>query len=844
MSAPLASAEAIARLREDPNAYRTPESLRALAAQVEADAPGKLTVLYSGPVASDIGSGTIINAMRAAGENVRVIDNSQAAKFLQSDDFYHAVAETYGIQAPPLMDGTYRGPATDWLYHPTEGPWADASARFVDATKGEVRAIVSDAKPDRVFGATELPHALANPDISTLEGFPRATLVQAQASHGAQAPFDMIVARAYDHVGTLNVAVNYAGTPLRGDDGQLLLDSRAYLAGTAIEGKTPVFNDVTRPLADRMPAPGMHVQAGVTVMDAQAHAARQAMLQAENDRLLLRGAGALGAAAVAYDAATTGAHTADLLHQGNTLGAESEIVHFGGRNLGALGGAALGAELFGTAGAETGPADLLIGGAGAVVGAVAGKQLADAYDNHRIYHQTDPQGTTWQYDPKLPQQGWTRTVNDGFAERGLSSTHVETAPPALAERLTFQANNTAVELALAHPATPRDPYTQPAGPHDARSLTDAPWTRDAQTRQWSRTVTDAVMEHGLKSTHIDIATPQRAAQLDAAAEHTIAENLANSPRGLAEHYQAMYEQRGWQRLGPMPHAVVSALQAPDNTLLASDGHTYTHDAQGQWTTPGMLFGTNSAKGNVRAELDATYAQAHDQQAAVSPPSPSISSVAPRHEAQSAEASPQPSALAAPSRLFLELSAKIDRFTKAMDAGDREAMMKEVAHVEETPAWKEAWARAQAAVAEETRQQTQYLAQHPRDPRDATHPDHALHESIREQVISLHTQAGIFPTREMIGHLTASVARDARASGLDRVDQLHFNADRSAVVATQENNGYAMMGKIAATDIRQAMQTAPEQAYRQMAQETQRQAEVQQAIQQQIAQSRQTPSLGR
>ena len=72
MSPPLTSAEAIARLREAPNAYRTPESLRTLAAQVDADAPGKLTVLYSGRVANDLGSERIITAMTQAGEDVRV----------------------------------------------------------------------------------------------------------------------------------------------------------------------------------------------------------------------------------------------------------------------------------------------------------------------------------------------------------------------------------------------------------------------------------------------------------------------------------------------------------------------------------------------------------------------------------------------------------------------------------------------------------------------------------------------------------------------------------------------------------------------------------------------------
>ena len=46
-----------------------------------------------------------------------------------------------------------------------------------------------------------------------------------------------------------------------------------------------------------------------------------------------------GAAAVAYDTATTAHKTTDLLHTGNTTGAQSEFTHFASRNLSMLGGA-------------------------------------------------------------------------------------------------------------------------------------------------------------------------------------------------------------------------------------------------------------------------------------------------------------------------------------------------------------------------------------------------------------------------------------------------------------------------------------------------------------------------
>jgi len=103
----------------------------------------------------------------------------------------------------------------------------------------------------------------------------------------------------------------------------------------------------------------------------------------------------------------------------------------------------------------------------------------------------------------------------------------------------------------------------------------------------------------------EMASPARAEELDKAAEQTIAQNRAHSPQGVAAAYQAMYEQRGWDKLGPMPEAVTATLRDRDRTVLASDGHTYTQGADRQWSTPGMLYGRDEAKGAVREELDAT-----------------------------------------------------------------------------------------------------------------------------------------------------------------------------------------------------------------------------------------------
>lgn len=331
---------------------------------------------------------------------------------------------------------------------------------------------------------------------------------------------------------------------------------------------------------------------------------------------LVRGATALGAAAVVYDATTTATHTSNLLQQGNTIGARSEILHFGGRNLGALGGAALGVEVFGTAGAETGPFDLLIGGAGAIGGAIAGEKLANAYDNHRIYNQLDAQGLTWHYDPDKPQQGWTRDVPP------LPDTphgqHL-TAPPALADRLNYQASSVAVELALSHAPRPQDAYSLAAGIHDTPSIGESPWIRDAQTHGWSRMVATAVLEHGMVNAHEEHADPRRTLELNRESEAVLAHNAMQTPHAIAARYQSSYEQFGWNRFGPLPDPVAHALHESPARQQAPDGDTYTRNAQGQWTTP-KWFGLENqpARGNLGDELDDAYRRQSGHGSTVAP----------------------------------------------------------------------------------------------------------------------------------------------------------------------------------------------------------------------------------
>ncbi|WP_049622998.1 T6SS phospholipase effector Tle1-like catalytic domain-containing protein [Frateuria defendens] len=416
----------------------------------------------------------------------------------------------------------------------------------------------------------------------------------------------------------------------------------------------------------------------------------------------------LGTAALLGDAVQTGTKTVDLMRHGNDAGSQSEVLHFAGRNLAGWAGAGTFAAIGSTLGLQTGPGLIVTGAIGGAAGLFAGDKLADAYDHHRVYNQDDPQGRTWHYDPAQPQRGWTREIPPlPDAPHGQ---HL-VADAALASRLSYQASTTAVELALAREVVPRDPYAQPAAADDAPSRREAPWIRDPGSHHWTRQVTDRVLEHGLASTHTEIAGPGRAAQLDRAAEQTLRENVANSPAGMARRYQAAYAQEGWSRHGPMPEAVSHALHAPANRVAASDGHTYTQAADGQWSRPDRLFGTSPAEGRVREELDAS-----ERLAAAERPLPAGPALA-RQAAAAAPATPTP-----PGRLD-----------------------------------------------------------------DPAHPDHALFRQAREHIVQLDRQLGRTPD-QYTDNLASALAVQARADGLQRVDQIALSDDGSRLWAVQTPPG--------------------------------------------------------
>ncbi|WP_372173838.1 peptidoglycan-binding protein [Xanthomonas axonopodis] len=592
MNGSISAQDAIDRIRQNPGDYQTPESLRSLAAQVDANASGKVTVLYSGPAAKDIWSTDVIGSMIESGEDIRVIDKSQASKFLNSREFYTALADIYEISPRELIDGSHRGPATEWLYHPTQGPWADASGRFADATVGEVHAIVGDAQPSRVFGEIEVPRILANPNVSSIEGLPREALAGVKDRLGQQAAFELIVARAREHEGMLRIPAS--DDALR-ENKVLRLDNREYFRGTAIEGTSKALDQSTLPLSQRMSPPTEHAQAGQARWDEWQGRNIQATPEPEIPGLrragMTAGLAGLGVAATAYDASQAGERVGTLLAQDNLTAARSEALHFAARGAGGWAGGAAAAAIVGTTGA--GPVALVV--ADGYLFSAAADKAATLWDNRQIYAQTDKQGVNWEFNGSQ----WLRQEKADLPNDGVDTPQKQGmfALPEKARELNYHASGEATEQALGKVQS-SNPYVQPSTEADAAHLYARDWRHDPASGQWSRMVADDVDRNDRPVWTVDPASPERNAALDQQAAQVVDFNIARGPAAIAATYQAAYQRNGWEDFGPVPAAVQAALN-PDS-LQASDGKQYQHDTRGQWRHDGV-----AAEGNVPLELNAT-----------------------------------------------------------------------------------------------------------------------------------------------------------------------------------------------------------------------------------------------
>jgi hypothetical protein len=131
----------LGKLTASGNAYTT-KQLMDLAAQVSLDAApgytqGSVTLLYSGQI-NGVESIDYISRMIDDVPDIRVLNKIHVGQFLGDPEFQKAWLALTGGD-------------TSLLYNGSNGPWAQASARFVADTVGEVRVLAFSPRSDAVF---------------------------------------------------------------------------------------------------------------------------------------------------------------------------------------------------------------------------------------------------------------------------------------------------------------------------------------------------------------------------------------------------------------------------------------------------------------------------------------------------------------------------------------------------------------------------------------------------------------------------------------------------------------------------------------------------------------------
>ena len=299
-------------------------------------------------------------------------------------------------------------------------------------------------------------------------------------------------------------------------------------------------------------------------------------------------------AVAAYDAKETGERISTAFSQDNPSAVRSEATHFTARG---VGGAA----------AMFTPAAVGVSGGPAVALAVAdGYLLTEAFDRgarfldvRKITHQTASDGADYDFNGKQ----WIREdLRADFRDDGVQRLRQQdfAAPPEIERELNAKASAEAVKQAIGN-TDPRDPFEQPANPSDAPSTRPSPWRYEAQSGEWARARFEEIdpTDPRLPDREVrEVATAERAAELNRQALGVIDRNIVEGPAVLAAQYQVGAKRSGFGDFGAEPEAVATALNP--NTLEASNGKQYVRDAQGKWSHDGT-----PATGNRALELDAT-----------------------------------------------------------------------------------------------------------------------------------------------------------------------------------------------------------------------------------------------
>lgn len=198
---------AIENLSKYPERFNNPEAFRDLVRGISVDTPGNVTLLYSSMLNADVSSNNLALALARQHKDVRLIDKTEAAKFLASDECINAVANIHGT-TPKKVREDYSDPGNKFLFDGKEGLWTATSERFVKNTATELVTATPYARGDRVFAQVELKEALSNKRVPSINGMPMELFKEIHRTTGSLEEVNRAVAAtSYDRMQGVQVAV-------------------------------------------------------------------------------------------------------------------------------------------------------------------------------------------------------------------------------------------------------------------------------------------------------------------------------------------------------------------------------------------------------------------------------------------------------------------------------------------------------------------------------------------------------------------------------------------------------------------------------------------------------------
>jgi Ca2+-binding RTX toxin-like protein len=130
----------------------------------------------------------------------------------------------------------------------TKGLWDVASERFAQHVEGDVRIVSPFATVNSVLGQSELPALITNPSVTSINGIPRAELLELFDKQGLEAVFDVVKVTSFQQIAATGLLNSTDANNLRGVDNYLEAsnDLESYLKNNpaAIENITQQFNEL------------------------------------------------------------------------------------------------------------------------------------------------------------------------------------------------------------------------------------------------------------------------------------------------------------------------------------------------------------------------------------------------------------------------------------------------------------------------------------------------------------------------------------------------------------------------------------------------------------------------